>query len=89
VGRAHRPRGGETGHVYATEVDHEKLQQVEARVKEDGLKNVTTVLGTQTDTGLLPSCCDAILLRMVYHHFTDPPGCGPASAPPCVAVLVS
>jgi 2-polyprenyl-3-methyl-5-hydroxy-6-metoxy-1,4-benzoquinol methylase len=63
---------GETGHVYATEVDHEKLQQVEARVKEGGLKNVTTVLGTQSDTGLSPSCCDAILLRMVYHHFTDP-----------------
>jgi len=63
---------GETGHVYATEVDHEKLQQVEARVKEDGLKNVTTVLGTQTDTGLAPVCCDAILLRMVYHHFADP-----------------
>ncbi|HEY8201679.1 MAG TPA: methyltransferase domain-containing protein, partial [Actinomycetota bacterium] len=37
---------GETGHVYATEVDREKLQQVEERVKEDGLKNVTTVLGT-------------------------------------------
>jgi SAM-dependent methyltransferase len=63
---------GETGHVYATEVDREKLQQVEERVKEDGLKNVTTVLGTQNDTGLPPGCCDAILLRMVYHHFTDP-----------------
>ena len=63
---------GETGHVYATEVDHEKLQQIEARVKEDGLKNVTTVIGTQNDTGLRPGCCDAILLRMVYHHFTDP-----------------
>jgi tRNA A58 N-methylase Trm61 len=64
---------GETGHVYATEVDREKLPQVEARLNEDGLKNVTTVLGTQTDTGLPPGCCDAILLRMVYHHFTDPP----------------
>ena len=41
-------------------------------MKEDGLKNVTTVLGTQDDTGLPPGCCDAILLRMVYHHFTDP-----------------
>jgi protein-L-isoaspartate O-methyltransferase len=63
---------GETGQVYATEVDHEKLQQVEARVKENGLKNVTTILGTQNDTGLPPGCCDAILLRMVYHHFADP-----------------
>jgi tRNA A58 N-methylase Trm61 len=63
---------GNTGHVYATEVDRDKLQQVETRLKETGLKNVTTILGTQEDTGLPPECCDAILLRMVYHHFTDP-----------------
>ncbi len=64
---------GETGHVYATEVDRDKLQMVDTRLKEAGLKNVTTILGTQEDTGLPPGCCDAILLRMVYHHFTNPP----------------
>jgi len=63
---------GETGHVYATEVDRDHLQTVEARLKEAGLKNATTILGTQEDTGLPPECCDAVLLRMVYHHFTDP-----------------
>jgi tRNA A58 N-methylase Trm61 len=63
---------GETGHVYATEVDRDHLQKVETRLKEAGLKNVTTILGTQEDTGLTPGCCDAILLRMVYHHFTEP-----------------
>jgi len=63
---------GETGHVYATEVDRDDLQKVETRLKDAGLKNVTTILGTQEDTGLPPGCCDAILLRMVYHHFTDP-----------------
>jgi tRNA A58 N-methylase Trm61 len=64
---------GETGQVYATEVDRDKLQIVDTRLKEAGLKNVTTILGTQEDTGLPPGCCDAILLRMVYHHFTNPP----------------
>src|SRR5712691_857585 len=64
---------GETGHVFATEVDRDKLQMVDARLKDAGLKNVTTILGTQEETGLPPGCCDAILLRMVYHHFTDPP----------------
>lgn len=63
---------GEAGHVYATEVDRDELQKIETRVKEAGLTNVTTVLGTQEDTGLPPECCDAILLRMVYHHFTEP-----------------
>jgi tRNA A58 N-methylase Trm61 len=63
---------GETGHVYATEVDRDDLQKVETRIKDAGLKNVTTILGTQDDTGLPAGCCDAILLRMVYHHFTEP-----------------
>jgi len=64
---------GETGRVYATEVDRDKLQQIEARVKDAHLGNVTSLLGTQEDTGLPAGCCDAILLRMVYHHFADPP----------------
>ena len=64
---------GETGHVYATEVDRDKLQMVDTRLKGAGLKNVTTILGTQEETGLPPGCCDGILLRMVYHHFSNPP----------------
>jgi tRNA A58 N-methylase Trm61 len=63
---------GESGHVYATEVEPDKLEAAGTRLKEAGLKNVTTVLGTQDDTGLPGGCCDAILLRMVYHHFTHP-----------------
>src|SRR2546426_6606569 len=64
---------GESGHVYATEVDRDKLQMVDTRLKDAGLKNVTTILGTQEESGLPPGCCDGILLRMVYHHFTNPP----------------
>src|SRR5437899_902600 len=45
---------GETGHIYATEVEGDKLQSVQTRLKEAGLKNVTTILGTQEDTGLPP-----------------------------------
>lgn len=63
---------GESGHVYATEVEPDKLETAGTRLKEAGLKNVITILGTQDDTGLPAGCCDAILLRMVYHHFTHP-----------------
>jgi len=65
-------RVGKTGRVFATEVDRDELHKVEARIRDAGLENVTTVLGTQDDTGLPAGCCDAILLRMVYHHFTEP-----------------
>jgi ubiquinone/menaquinone biosynthesis C-methylase UbiE len=63
---------GASGHVYATEVESDKLTKVQEKLKADGFANVRTVLGDQNGTGLPQGCCDAILLRMVYHHFTDP-----------------
>src|SRR5262249_59133752 len=56
----------------AREVDAAEIEKIEKRVREAGLGNVTTILGTQQDTGLPAGCCDAILLRMVYHHFAEP-----------------
>jgi ubiquinone/menaquinone biosynthesis C-methylase UbiE len=64
---------GTTGRVYATEVERDKVDELRERAVSHGLLNVTAVLGDQASTGLPPGCCDAILLRMVYHHFTDPP----------------
>lgn len=62
---------GPTGRVYATEVDRGDIDRIADRARGEKLENVTTVLGTQADTGLPTGCCDAILLRLVYHHFTD------------------
>jgi SAM-dependent methyltransferase len=66
-------RVGAAGRVFATEVDRAELDKVEAKASAEGLANVTAVLGDQQETGLPEACCDAILLRLVYHHFTDPP----------------
>jgi SAM-dependent methyltransferase len=33
---------------------------------------VVIIEGSADDTGLPPGCCDAIFLRHVYHHITDP-----------------
>jgi SAM-dependent methyltransferase len=63
---------GPAGHVYATEVDDEVLEELRERIAGAGLQNVSVLLGNQTSTGLPDRCCDAILLRMVYHHFTEP-----------------
>lgn len=61
------------GRLFATEVAQEKVDEVVQRVEERGLENVTVVLGNQTQSGLPEGCCNAILLRMVYHHFENPP----------------
>jgi SAM-dependent methyltransferase len=63
---------GATGHVYATEIDPDDVERIEQRATRAGLDNVTAILGAETDTGLPDGCCEAILLRLVYHHFTRP-----------------
>lgn len=59
---------GATGRVFATEIDAARLKQL--RVAK--LDNVTVVEASPDKTGLPPGCCDAIVLRRVYHHLTEP-----------------
>jgi ubiquinone/menaquinone biosynthesis C-methylase UbiE len=63
---------GEAGHVFATEVDESELQKITQRVERAGFPNITVIAGDQESSGLPDVCCDAVLLRMVYHHFVDP-----------------
>lgn len=63
---------GPAGHVFATEVEESLLEKIEERLEMKGIGNVEVVRGDQRSTGLPAACCDAILLRLVYHHFVDP-----------------
>jgi ubiquinone/menaquinone biosynthesis C-methylase UbiE len=63
---------GSSGKVYLTELDEQKRKALEVRVKDKGLKNVTVVQGAEKQTNLPDACCDEIVLRRVYHHFTAP-----------------
>lgn len=63
---------GPSGHVFSTEIDTEALEQIRAVVAAATLENVTVVQAHAHETGLPTSCCDAILLRRVYHHLTHP-----------------
>ena len=58
--------------VYATEVDTRELDKIRTAVQKEGLKNVFVIAGARNDTRLVANCCDAIFLRRVYHHITDP-----------------
>jgi len=67
-------RVGDQGHVFSTEVDQRQLRRIRDAVDDAGLENVTVIEGEESDTGLEEGCCDAVLLRNVYHHFSDPEG---------------
>ncbi len=63
---------GPSGRVYSTEIDPEKLKALRAEVEKRKLQNVMVIEGTADDTKLPTNCCDAIFLRRVYHHLTQP-----------------
>jgi len=63
---------GPNGHVFSTEIDPGRLQRLREAVVAGKPGNVTVVEAQGNETGLPPGCCDAIVLRRVYHHLTDP-----------------
>src|SRR5262249_40200857 len=63
---------GPTGHVFATEIDSKRLRQIRSAIGSAGLQQLSVVEARELGTGLERSCCDAILMRGVYHHVTRP-----------------
>jgi SAM-dependent methyltransferase len=63
---------GPGGRVFSTEIDQDRLKALRAMLAEAKLGNVTVVEAKARDSGLPTGCCDAIVLRRVYHHVTDP-----------------
>jgi ubiquinone/menaquinone biosynthesis C-methylase UbiE len=63
---------GRSGRVYATELDADRLGRIREAAKVAELKNITVVEARATETNLPEACCDALVLRRVYHHFDDP-----------------
>jgi SAM-dependent methyltransferase len=60
------------GRVYATDIDQRSLTIAREYAKKDGLTNVTVIEGGAASTNLPNECCDALFLRNVYHHVTEP-----------------
>ncbi len=65
-------RVGPAGHVYTTELDDKKLAHLKEEVNKRHLDNVTVIKADPIGTNLPDDCCEAIFMRRVYHHFTDP-----------------
>ena len=63
---------GSLGRVLATEVTDAKVEEIERRARRAQASVVDALRGNQTTLGLPDQCCDAALIRMVYHHFQDP-----------------
>ena len=63
---------GESGIVYAVDVQPEMLALLRDRMEDRGIENVIPVLGSYHDPRLPPDSIDLILLVDVYHEFSFP-----------------
>jgi len=63
---------GPAGKVFANELSESSLRRIREQAEERGLGNLTTVQGGVDDTNLPDMCCDAMMMRMVYHMLTQP-----------------
>jgi len=63
---------GPAGRVYASDIGAAQLTALRDSVQRERLNNVTVIEAGANTTNLPPLCCDAILIRDAYHHFTSP-----------------
>lgn len=66
------PAVGPTGRLFATELESDRLRAIRSAAVSAGLKNVTVMEAHATRTNLPNGCCDALVLRNVYHHIKNP-----------------
>ena len=60
---------GPSGRVIAADISKVFAMAIAVRAKNEGLTNVSTVVGTQTETGLPANSVDIVITTDVYHHF--------------------
>ena len=65
-------RIGAAGRVYSTELNPSRLEDIRQAVADAGLSNMTVVAAGELATNLPVACCDAIFMRRVYHHVSNP-----------------
>ena len=63
---------GPDGRVFTTELGESRVRSLQAAVTASGLAQIEVVEAATTHTNLGDACCDALLMRDVYHHFADP-----------------
>ncbi len=62
---------GPSGHLYATEMEDEKLRAIRSAASDAGVANIAVIRAGEHSANLPDNCCDVIYMRRVYHHLSD------------------
>ncbi|OGV95471.1 MAG: hypothetical protein A3I04_03890 [Nitrospinae bacterium RIFCSPLOWO2_02_FULL_39_110] len=61
-------RVGDSGRIYAVDIENEMIEYIEKRAKKERLNNIKTILSKSDDPLLLESSIDLIFICDTYHH---------------------
>ncbi|MEM2081231.1 MAG: class I SAM-dependent methyltransferase [Candidatus Bathyarchaeia archaeon] len=63
---------GETGKVYAVDVNASAVERLKRKAAAEDLKNIYAVVGAAEDTVFCEECADIVFYSTVLHDFKDP-----------------
>ncbi|MEL7834931.1 class I SAM-dependent methyltransferase [Fodinibius sp. Rm-B-1B1-1] len=63
---------GPQGTIYSTELGDAQIAELKQAIENADPANITILEGHPQRTNLPEQCCEAIYLRRVYHHITNP-----------------
>lgn len=65
-------RVGDSGKVYANDIDEEGLALIRERCRKYNIRNIETIRGTVDETGFPEASLDMVFMVYVYHHLDRP-----------------
>jgi ubiquinone/menaquinone biosynthesis C-methylase UbiE len=65
-------RVGDSGRIYANDIDTESLESLRQRSEREGFENVEIVVGEEEDPNLPAGVLDIAFMINVYHHLEEP-----------------
>lgn len=65
-------RVGETGKVYANDIDKGALRSIRNRCKKEGIENIETIVGEVEDPLFPPQQMDMVVMMYVFHDLEKP-----------------
>jgi ubiquinone/menaquinone biosynthesis C-methylase UbiE len=66
------PRVGPTGHIFANEINEQKLNYIKKKCRREKIQNITTILGEVKDPLFPKGKMDMVFMCYVFHHLEKP-----------------
>jgi len=65
-------RVGDSGRVYAVDINPDSIKYINDRIRREGLRSVRTILSVPDDPRLPENSIDAVLILKTYHEIANP-----------------